>query len=55
MRQKFGFLWHSRALVFGFAIAGYLLLHIPILNLLVLPVGVIGATLLVNKVISESI
>lgn len=55
MRQKFGFLWRSRALVFGFAIAGYLLLHIPILNLLVLPVGVIGATLLVNKVVGETV
>ena len=55
MRQKFGFLWRSRALVFGFAMAGYLLLHIPILNLFVLPVGVIGATLLVNKVVSEAV
>lgn len=55
MRQKFGFLWRSRALVCGFAITGYLLLHIPLLNLLVLPVGVIGATLLVNKVVSEAV
>ena len=52
MRQKFSFFWRSRALVLGFAVAGYLLLHIPVLNLLVLPVGIIGATLLVNS--SES-
>lgn len=54
MRQKFAFLWRSRARVLGFALAGYLLLHIPVLNLFVLPIGVIGATLLVNKVVSES-
>lgn len=54
MRHKFSLLWHSRALVLGFALAGYLLLHIPILNLLVLPIGIIGATLLVNGVVSES-
>lgn len=54
LRQKLHFLWRSRARILGFAVAGYLLLHIPIVNLLVLPVGVIGATLLVNKVVSES-
>jgi len=53
-RQKVRFLWKSRGLVLGFAVAVYLLLHIPLINLLVLPVGVIGATLLVNQVVSES-
>ena len=54
LRQKLRFLWGSRALVLGFAVAAYLLLHIPIVNLLALPVGVIGGTLLVNHVVSES-
>lgn len=54
MRQKFRFLWRSRAVVLGFALTGYLLLYIPIFNLLVLPLGVISATLLVNKEGSES-
>jgi CysZ protein len=54
LRQKVDLLWRSRALVLGFAVAGYVLLHVPLLNLLALPVGVIGATRLVNQVVSES-
>jgi CysZ protein len=54
LRQKVDLLWRSRALVLGFAVAGYVLLHVPVLNLLALPVGVIGATRLVNQVVSES-
>ena len=54
LRQKLNFMWRSRARVFGFAVAAYLLLHIPIVNLLALPVGVIGATLLVQQEASES-
>ncbi len=53
VRQKLRFLWTNRAFVFGFAVTAYLLLHIPIVNLLALPVGVIGGTLLVNQVTSE--
>lgn len=52
-RQKIQLLWRSRALIFGFAVTAYILLHVPVVNLLALPVGVIGATLLVNQVISE--
>ncbi len=55
VRQKLRFLWSNRAFVFGFAVAAYVLLHIPIVNLLALPVGVIGGTLLVNQVTSESL
>jgi CysZ protein len=54
LRQKLRYLWHSRARVLGFALTGYLLLHIPIFNLLVLPIGVIGATLLINEVNRET-
>lgn len=54
MGAKFQFIWRNRAYATGFAIAGYLLLYIPIVNLLVLPLGVIGATLLVNEVVSAS-
>lgn len=53
-RQKIQLLWRSRALILGFAVAAYLLLHVPVVNLLALPVGVIGATLMVNHVVSES-
>ena len=53
-RQKLRWLWQSRALVLGFAVAAYLVLHLPLLNLLALPVGVIGATMLVNQVGSET-
>lgn len=53
-RQKLRWLWQSRALVLGFAVAAYLVLHIPLLNLLALPVGVIGATMLVNQVGGEA-
>ncbi len=55
LRQKLRFLWGNRAFVLGFAVAAYVLLHIPIVNLLALPVGVIGGTLLVNQVTSESL
>lgn len=52
--QKLRFLWGRRAIVLGFAVAAYLLLHVPIVNLLALPVGVIGGTLLVNHMVSEA-
>lgn len=47
-RQKTRYWVENFSPLLGFSSAGYLLLHIPILNLLVLPVGVIGATLLVD-------
>ncbi len=53
-RQKVRFLWSSRAIILGFAVAAYVLLHVPVVNLLALPVGVIGGTLLVNHVVSEA-
>ena len=53
LRQKLRFLWGSRAIVLGFAVAAYLLLHVPLVNLLALPIGVIGGTLLVNQVVRE--
>ena len=53
-RQKMGVLWHNRATVLGFAVTAYVLLHIPVVNLLALPVGIVGATLLVHQVVSES-
>jgi CysZ protein len=53
-RQKVQFLWGNRTIILGFALAAYLLLHIPIVNLLALPVGVIGGTLLVNDVVTGS-
>ena len=45
LRQKLGIIGGNKALACGFGMAGYLLLIIPVLNLLSLPVGVIGATL----------
>jgi CysZ protein len=50
LRRKLNWLWQSRALLLGFAVAAYVALHVPLLNLLALPVGVIGATMLVNQV-----
>lgn len=52
-RQKVHFWWGNRSIVLGFAVAAYLLLHVPVVNLLALPVGVIGGTLLVNQIQSE--
>lgn len=52
-RQKVRFWWGNRAMVLGFAVAAYLLLHVPLVNLLALPVGVIGGTLLVNHIERE--
>jgi CysZ protein len=47
-RKKLGVIWRNRSLAIGFGIAAYLSLLIPVLNLLSLPVGVIGATLLTD-------
>lgn len=49
MRAKLKLLWQHKALTLGFGVTGYLLLFIPVINLLSLPVGVIGATLLTGQ------
>jgi CysZ protein len=49
LRKKLGVMFRNKALATGFGAAGYLILIIPLVNLLSLPVGVIGATLLVDK------
>jgi CysZ protein len=47
--RKLALLWRHKALALGFGLAGYCLLLIPLVNLLSLPVGVIGATRLVAE------
>ncbi len=49
LRKKLGWVWRHKPLILGFGAAGYLLLLIPVANLVSLPVGVIGATLLVHR------
>jgi CysZ protein len=49
LRSKLGLLWRHKALVAGFAASAYLLLLIPFINVLSLPVGVVGATLLTDQ------
>ncbi len=49
LRAKLNLLWQHKLLVCGFAAAGYVLLYIPVVNILSLPVGVIGATLLTDQ------
>jgi len=46
--KKLMVMWQNKSLALGFGAAAYLLLLIPLINLLSLPVGVIGATLLAN-------
>lgn len=49
LRAKLNLLWEHKLLACGFAAAGYVLLYIPVVNILSLPVGVIGATLLTDQ------
>lgn len=49
LRAKLNLLWDHKLLACGFAAAGYVLLYIPVVNILSLPVGVIGATLLTDQ------
>lgn len=49
LRKKLGLIGRNKALALGFGIASYLMLLIPGVNLLSLPVGVIGATLLTDQ------
>ncbi len=48
-RNKLGIVWRNKSVAFGFGAASYLMLLIPGVNLLSLPVGVIGATLLTDQ------
>ena len=54
LRAKLKLLWQHKALTLGFGAAGYVLLFIPVINLFSLPVGVIGATLLTDRLHSRS-
>ncbi|MEK7830792.1 MAG: EI24 domain-containing protein [Acidobacteriota bacterium] len=47
--NKLGIVWQNKSAAFGFGAASYVLLLIPGVNLLSLPVGVIGATLLTDQ------
>lgn len=49
LRAKLKLLWQHKALTFGFGLVGYLLLFIPVINIFSLPIGVIGATLLTDR------
>jgi CysZ protein len=48
LRNKLGVIWRNKFLALGFGAAAYLILLIPVVNMLALPVGVVGATLLID-------
>jgi CysZ protein len=48
LRKKLGLIWRNKSLALGFGAAAYLMLLIPVINMLALPVGVVGATLLID-------
>ncbi|MGH9936621.1 MAG: EI24 domain-containing protein, partial [Blastocatellia bacterium] len=48
LRKKLGVIWRNKSLALGFGAAAYLVLLIPVVNMLALPVGVVGATLLID-------
>jgi CysZ protein len=50
LRGKLGVIWRNKSLAVGFGAAVYVMLLIPVINMLSLPVGVIGATLLVDEI-----
>ncbi|HZS04884.1 MAG TPA: EI24 domain-containing protein [Blastocatellia bacterium] len=50
LKTKLSLWGQHKSLALGFGIAGYLLLLIPLINLLTLPVGVIGATALAGRI-----
>jgi uncharacterized protein involved in cysteine biosynthesis len=49
LRAKLGVIWRNKFLAVGFGAAAYLTLLIPVINMLALPVGVVGATLLIDS------
>jgi CysZ protein len=51
--RKLRLIFSQPSLALGFGLAAYLMLLVPGLNLLSLPVGVIGATLLTDQLIQE--
>jgi len=53
LRRKLGVIWRNKSLAVGFGAAAYLMLLIPVFNMLSLPVGVIGATLLIDALKSD--
>jgi CysZ protein len=53
LRNKLGVIWRNKFLALGFGAAAYLMLLIPVINMLALPVGVVGATLLIDALESE--
>ncbi|HKQ80541.1 MAG TPA: EI24 domain-containing protein [Blastocatellia bacterium] len=53
LRKKLGVIWRNKSLALGFGAAVYLALLIPVINMLALPVGVIGATLLTDSLPDE--
>jgi CysZ protein len=50
LRNKLGVIWRNKFLALGFGAAAYLMLLIPVINMLALPVGVVGATLLIAAI-----
>ena len=48
LRNKLGVIWRNKFLALGFGAAAYLILLIPVINMIALPVGVVGATLLID-------
>jgi CysZ protein len=48
LRNKLGVIWRNKSLALGFGAAAYLMLLIPVINMLALPAGVVGATLLID-------
>ena len=53
LSEKLGVMRRNKSLAAGFGAAGYLTLIIPIVNLFSLPVGVIGATILIDRLDSK--
>ncbi len=51
--EKLRVVFRNKPLALGFGVAAYVMLLIPIVNLLALPVGVIGATLLTDAIEPE--
>jgi CysZ protein len=48
LRKKLRVIWRNKSLALGFGAAAYLMLLIPVINMMALPVGVVGATLLID-------
>ena len=50
LKSKLGIIFSNKVLAFGFGFAVYLSLLIPIVNLISLPAGIIGSTLLMDTI-----